>query len=153
MDTYDPDVAPDPEAWLALDEMGRTQLVRAHHAGRAGDPLHTADLDPIVHGALHALVETQVATRDPAIVGEKLGELQIAGVKRHAAAHAIMHALAEQLAALREGRAFDRAAYQAGVAALDAPGIVAGSLPQAPSGNRAERRARRKARGKASKKR
>jgi hypothetical protein len=59
MQRYDPLKAPDPEAWLALDEQARIELVRDYHR-RARIRLPNAT----VHAVLHAIVETQIGQGD-----------------------------------------------------------------------------------------
>jgi hypothetical protein len=58
MQNYDPDEAPDPEEWLALDEQERIGLVRDYHRA-AGIRLPNATM----HATLQAIVETQIALR------------------------------------------------------------------------------------------
>ena len=56
MKQYDPEVAPVPSEWLALDESHRIQLAESsHRASREKVPNHTA------HAAFHAIVENQIA--------------------------------------------------------------------------------------------
>lgn len=51
MEFYDPDVAPDPEAWLALGERERLDLVESAHAEAL------ADLpNPTLHCAMHVAI-------------------------------------------------------------------------------------------------
>jgi hypothetical protein len=56
MQTYDPDQAPDPQEWLALDAEERRRLVERYYAGE-GD--YGGSLD--VHAKVHATIETQLA--------------------------------------------------------------------------------------------
>lgn len=59
IELYDPMKAPDPDAWLALDEASRIILVMDYHsvAGKetAGDHLHAI---------VHVVIENQIALGD-----------------------------------------------------------------------------------------
>lgn len=149
MDTYDPDEAPSSDAWMASTEGERIQLALRHHAKRAGDALHTEAMNPMMHASLHAVVETQVASGSPSATGEALERLMVAGLKRHAALHAIMRELAVGLAALQAGGRFDQAGYVQRLAAIQPADVVASGLSRASTNeasNRAQRRAEKKAR-------
>lgn len=144
---YDADIAPNAEAWLSLGEQDRISIVMRAHKASFPDALHTADANPVMHGSLHAIVETQVASASPAITGETLARLLFAGLKRHVGVHAIMQVLASHIAALLSGSAFDHAAYAADLAALQPDAAVGQALRQAITGdaslNRAQRRAQK----------
>jgi hypothetical protein len=90
MHRYDPNLAPDPEAWLALDEATRISLARSFHAshGEYGESL-------LSHAAMHAAVETQLAASDPVEATQALHRLVGAGLSRHDAVHAIATAFAD----------------------------------------------------------
>ena len=109
MDRYDADTAPDPAAWLALDDGQRLALVRAHHRGRVLR-IHPKDFDPRIHAVLHATVETQIATGDPPATRRAVERLVGDGLRRHAAVHAAAEVL---LGFLAKGEAYDAAAYEA----------------------------------------
>ena len=83
MTQYDPEVAPDPAQWLALDEQQRIDLVEAHHrAARIKLPNAT------VHAVFHAIVANQIADGlEP--VARAMARLQREGMSRHEAPHAI----------------------------------------------------------------
>ena len=87
MQRYDPLRAPDPEAWLALDEQKRVELVRDYHR-RARIRLPNAK----VHAVMHAIVETQIAHGDetPARTAQRLMN---DGLDRHETVHAIASVL------------------------------------------------------------
>lgn len=110
MHRYDPDLAPDPEAWLALDEAARISLAQAFHAshGEYGGSLST-------HAAMHAAVETQVAASQPTEAAQALDRLIGAGLSRHEAIHALASVLAECMVPIFENPhtapPFDPAAY------------------------------------------
>ena len=82
---YDANTAPDPQAWLELDEQERIDLVikyhRRYHLPMGG----SANL----HGAVHAIVESQVALGDATVVPATLARLMLEGLGRHDAIHAI----------------------------------------------------------------
>ena len=87
---YDPESAPNPAAWLALDEQERIQLAEAHHrAARIKLPNVKA------HAAFHAIVENQIAEgHAPAV--RAMARLTRDGLSRHDALHAIGSVVAEQ---------------------------------------------------------
>jgi hypothetical protein len=89
---YDPDIAPDPVPWLALDEDERINLVAEYHR-RAGIALP----DDVLHAVFHAIVETQIALGDEAPVRRTVERLIDEGLDRHEAVHAVGTALAEHL--------------------------------------------------------
>jgi hypothetical protein len=80
---YNPEVAPDPEEWLALDEQERIQLAEAHHrAARIKLPNVKA------HACFHAIVENQLAEGLEPVV-RAMARLMNEGLSRHDALHAI----------------------------------------------------------------
>ena len=91
MERYDPEVSPDPEAWLALDEMERELLVEQYHRdARIKLPKRARRL----HAAIHTVVENQLALEDQTIVRDTLKRLISEGLSRHDAIHAIGSVLA-----------------------------------------------------------
>ena len=146
MDVYDPDIAPDPDAWLAMDQSARTALVDIAHDGRFPDALHNAQANRIMHASLHQIVETQNATNDPPQVRAALERLTGEGLKRHAAVHAVMQELARHLASLGDGAPFGKGEYGDRLDRLSAADALGTALQQmgrrdpAPM-NRAQRRA------------
>ena len=112
------------------------------HRGCFPDALHTADANPMMHAALHAMVETQIASGAPRITSETLSRLEGEGLRRHAALHLLMREMAAQLAALKgDGKVFDPQAWERSCARL---GAVTKPVRKAPRLNRRERRKRRK---------
>jgi maltooligosyltrehalose synthase len=109
---YDPEVAPDPQWWLALDEQERSRLVDAHHRA-AGIELPNATL----HAAFHVIVENQVAGDLDSVV-RAMARLQREGLTRHDALHAIGSVVAELLYELLPSK--DGAAANAVPARYDA---------------------------------
>lgn len=91
MHRYDPERAPKPRAWLALDEMDRVDLVERYHRKTGVD---LPDLNS--HAAIHVVVENQLAmAHDPVVRAMK--RLMAGGLSRHDAVHAIASVLAEHL--------------------------------------------------------
>lgn len=99
MDQYDPEVAPDPRDWLALDEGERILLVEEHHRNaRVALPKSARRL----HASMHVVVENQLAMADEPVV-RALGRLIREGVSRHDAVHAIGTVVAEEIYDLLKG--------------------------------------------------
>lgn len=91
MKHYDPEVAPDPVEWLALDEQERIDLAEAHHlVARIKLPSVKA------HAAFHAIVENQIAEGHEPVI-RAMTRLTSQGLTRHEAVHAIGSVLADQL--------------------------------------------------------
>jgi len=88
---YDPDRAPDPELWLALDESERIDAVDAYHR-RVEERVP----DHLLHAAFHTIVETQLAMAMPAVT-DALVRLRADGLSRHDAVHAIGSVLAAEM--------------------------------------------------------
>lgn len=113
MHSYDPEQAPLPWEWLALDEAERIRQVEAFHA-QAGIKLPKLK----AHAMFHAVVEKQIAENLAPVV-QAMTRLNGEGLSRHEALHAIGFVLAGHLSALfnAQGAAADsQAAY---VEALD----------------------------------
>ncbi|OGT84992.1 MAG: hypothetical protein A3H91_01990 [Gammaproteobacteria bacterium RIFCSPLOWO2_02_FULL_61_13] len=89
--TYDPLRAPEPAAWLALDEDERIRLVEeCHRKVKMELP------DPRVHATFHVIVENQIAEGlDPVV--RTLQRLTHEGLDRHDAIHAIGCVLIDHL--------------------------------------------------------
>jgi len=92
MKRYDPLKPPDPEAWLALDEGRRIDLVRQYHV-RARIKLPNAN----IHAVIHATIETQAAMGDEMPARKTLARLMREGLDRHDAIHAAGSVLAQHL--------------------------------------------------------
>jgi hypothetical protein len=95
---YDPHAHIISDAWLALDESERMQLVAQYHRRqRIRLPNET------IHAATHVIVENQVALGDTFPAKAVLLRLMNEGLERHEAIHAIGSVLSETLfAAMRE---------------------------------------------------
>jgi len=117
MHRYDPNHAPNPEQWLALDELERIQLVeKQHRAARVELPNAKG------HAIFHAVVENQIAEGLDAVV-RAMARLTGQGLTRHEAIHAIASVLAEQIHGLlggEVGKEHSSAIYTAAVERLDA---------------------------------
>jgi hypothetical protein len=81
--TYDPDEAPNPKEWLALDEGERNYLVHDFHEVAQID---LPDLE--AHTVIHTIVENQIALGF-APSCRAVMRLQGEGLSRHDAIHAI----------------------------------------------------------------
>ena len=86
---YDASKAPDPEAWLELDEQDRIDQVIDYHK-RAKKPVGENNK---LHAAAHVIVENQVAMGDVTVVPATLARLMREDLDRHDAIHAIASVL------------------------------------------------------------
>lgn len=116
---YDPDHAPAPEVWLALDEQVRIDLVEKHHrAARIKVPNHRA------HAVFHTIVENQLAEGfEPTV--RAMARLSAEGLTRHEALHAIASVLAGHITDLfhaKAGAGNSQAVYGAALERLTAKG-------------------------------
>jgi hypothetical protein len=95
---YDPYQHIASEAWQALDESERIELVRQYHRrNRIRLPNES------LHATIHVIVENQVALGDRFPARAVLLRLMEEGLDRHEAVHAIGSVLSERLfVALRE---------------------------------------------------
>src|SRR5947208_326239 len=92
MKHYNPLKTPDPEDWLALDEMERIYLVRKYHRQkRIGLPNITA------HVLFHVVVENQIAAGDSVVTTRILERLISEGLDRHEAIHEIGSVLSKYI--------------------------------------------------------
>ncbi|MBI5572375.1 MAG: hypothetical protein HY914_20705 [Desulfomonile tiedjei] len=94
MTTYDPQTAPDPAEWLALEEIEQIRLVAAYHK-----PIEETIQRPQIHFVTHVVVENQIAEKIE-VVRETLERLMAEGLDRHDAIHAIGLILIEHLSKL-----------------------------------------------------
>jgi len=95
MESYDPDIAPEPAEWLTLSERERLDLIEDYHES-IGEKLPS----PMIHAGMHATVETQIAMGDALPVAEHFARLRSEGLSRHDAIHAVGSVLSEHLFAL-----------------------------------------------------
>jgi hypothetical protein len=111
---YDPEQAPDPERWLAQDEMELMEMVQGYHR-REQIPLPNAR----VHAGYHVMVENQVALGDRTPVRDAVVRLMGEGMSRHDALHAVGAVLAKHMHRATETRIpVSREAYYADIRAL-----------------------------------
>ena len=89
---YDPLEAPDPKAWLEMDESERIELVRDYHR-EAG----IRQPNDKVHAVFHATIENQIALGEELPIKRALERLMAEGLDRHEAVHAICLALSNYL--------------------------------------------------------
>lgn len=89
LERYDPESAPDPEAWIAADDDERVRLIRgAHRRLRVELP------NERLHAILHLIVENQVALGNETPAAGTLQRLMGEGLTRHEALHAVGSVLA-----------------------------------------------------------
>lgn len=115
---YDPETAPDPQAWLALDEGERCRLVEEWHRA-SGEPLPD---EPTIHIGLQTTIENQIAL-GMSSVAQACQRLRGEGLTRHEALQAIAVVLVDYMQALVRGDktpAEGLASYEAALGRLDA---------------------------------
>lgn len=94
MKHYDPNIDPNPEEWLSIDEQLRIQLVEQfHERAKIQSP------NPKAHAAVHAMVENQLAEQLPPVV-RAIERLKMQGLTRRDAIHAIGPVITEQFYAM-----------------------------------------------------
>jgi len=93
MDRYNPEAAPDPERWLALDEGERIHLVESYHRDARVDLPKAARS---LHASIHVVVENQLALNDEPVV-RAFARLRKEGLSRHDAVHAIGSVVGEHI--------------------------------------------------------
>lgn len=115
---YDPDRAPDPERWLAQDEMELAEIVMRYHR-REQIPLPNER----VHASFHVMVENQVALGDSTPVRDAVDRLMGEEMSRHDAIHAVGAVLAKHMhRAAATHVPVSREAYYADIRALSKEG-------------------------------
>jgi hypothetical protein len=118
---YDPEIAPNAQAWLELDEQERISLAeKFHRKARISLPNAKA------HAALHAVVENQLALGVGCVV-RAIPRLVSQGLSRHDAVHAVASVVTEMLYERARSDATDTpevvtARYEAAVERLSARG-------------------------------
>jgi hypothetical protein len=88
---YDPEIQPNAESWLELDEQERISLAERFHRRAKMDLPNVR-----AHAAFHAIVENQVALGVESVV-RAIPRLMKQGLSRHDAVHAIASVLGDQL--------------------------------------------------------
>jgi hypothetical protein len=121
MERYDPAKAPNPAAWLELDEGERLQLVETYHRrARIRGPNQKA------HAIVHVVIENQVALGDELPVQRTIGRLMDEGLDRHEAVHAVGTVLSEFLwGVMQDQTPFAQDDYNAAVERLTAESWLA----------------------------
>ena len=117
MNHYDPDHAPNPEQWLALDEQERVYLAEEHHR-----VAHIKLPNLTAHAIFHVIVENQLAENLESVV-RAMTRLTAGGLARHEAIHAIAAVLAEHIHDLFNAKVNEKhsaAIYNAAVERLTA---------------------------------
>lgn len=89
---YDPNRAPDPAEWLALDEVERLSRIEDYVQNAESDAPN-----PSLHAAMHAVVENQIALGEPLTERGTIERLMAEGLDRHDAVHAVGCVLAEHM--------------------------------------------------------
>jgi hypothetical protein len=92
MNRYDPLETPNPEEWLAMDDLERMRLVRDYHRQTRIRPPNAK-----LHALLHAIVENQIALGDQTPVQRTAQRLVAEGLDRHQSVHAIASVLSEHI--------------------------------------------------------
>ncbi len=104
---YDPSRAPDPQEWLALDEMQQLAVISAYHRHEQPDD-EPGSLR--LHATFHAIVERQIAAGEPHETAQTVKRLMNEGLTRHEAIHAVGSVVAGMLwETLREHKEVDTA--------------------------------------------
>lgn len=116
MNDYNPDLAPDAQAWKAADEMELVALVLQYH-----DDARIRMPNARAHAALHVMVENQAALAEQTPVADALVRLMGQGLGRHDALHAVGSVLLTHMNdAAASNRPISRDAYFDDVRALTA---------------------------------
>ncbi|MGA9672463.1 MAG: hypothetical protein WBQ94_24830, partial [Terracidiphilus sp.] len=95
MNEYNPERAPEPEAWLELDEQERILLVENYHR-----PARIKLPNRKAHAVFHVIVENQIAMNLEPVV-RAMARLMKEGLTRHDAVHAIGSVVAEHRSTCR----------------------------------------------------
>jgi hypothetical protein len=126
---YDADQAPDPAAWLGMNEHARLDAVRRHHDRGPHPPAPS----PEAHHAFHVVVENQIAVGSPPAAAETLNRLIAEGLSRHEAVHALAGAASRRIFEMLKHKApFDDVAYASDLGQMTAAGWLA-SAAQSPA--------------------
>ena len=117
--TYDPEIPPNAEDWLALDEQERISLAERFHLREKIDLASVK-----AHAAFHAIVENQIALGLGPVV-RAVPRLIKQGLSRHGAIHAVASVLTGQLYEQANAKSQDsaevvQARYEAEVERLNA---------------------------------
>lgn len=119
---YDPSQPVDPRVWTQLAEPEKVSAAETAHLQPPEE--HPPIDNTRVHAAVHAVVETQIATGQPPEAKRALDRLLSEGLDRHAAIHALGTVASEfLLQVLSRGEKFNPEAYAKGLRALSAQAV------------------------------
>lgn len=99
MEAYNPNICPNPEDWLAIDEKARIDLVR-ESLKKYEDDLDNDAAE--LHSLIHVIVENQLAL-GVELIPETIDKLMRQGLDRHGAIHAIGAIISGFIMELKEG--------------------------------------------------
>jgi hypothetical protein len=110
--TYDPLIAPEPSAWLALPDAERLRRVEAYHENVEPKPTSAKPPNAKLHSVVHVTVENQLAEGFGPTV-RAMARLHAGGLDRHEALHAIGTVLSHHIfGAMKLGaQQFDEGLY------------------------------------------
>jgi hypothetical protein len=91
MKHYNPDIDPDADQWIALDEASRIDLVEKYHRREETQPP-----SPTAHAVVHTVLETQIAMGTEVVI-DAIRRLRSQGLSRHEALHAVGSVLAAHM--------------------------------------------------------
>ncbi len=92
---YDPQIEPEREDWITLDDSERIDIIVQYHK------LHSIRLPNLnIHAAIHLIVENQVSLGDEIPVKRTVDRLVSEGLERHDAIHAVGQVLIEHMYAI-----------------------------------------------------
>ena len=115
IEQYDPDNGHDADAWTAMDEQDRIDLIKKYHAEE--EP-HPPAPNPHLHAVFHNIVETQICVDKR--VAEAIDKLTGDGLTRHNAIHAAASIVQKYIqAALSKNEPVDEDAYVKELEAFD----------------------------------
>jgi hypothetical protein len=99
MNSYDPNIAPEPKVWLELKEKLRISFIEKYHRDA-----HIKLPNLATHAVFHLIVENQVAENLESVV-RAMARLTAEGLDRHDAVHAIGSVLAVHMHDLFKSKA------------------------------------------------
>ena len=88
---YDPNLSPDADAWLLLDEQDRISQAEKYHKKRGIRLPNTK-----AHATFHAIIENQIAEGEDSVV-RAMDRLLKQGLGRHDSIHAIAWVMSQRI--------------------------------------------------------
>ena len=88
---YDPNLSPDADAWLLLDEQDRISQAEKYHKKRGIRLPNTK-----AHATVHAIIENQIAEGEDSVV-RAIDRLFKQGLGRHDSIHAIAWVMSQHI--------------------------------------------------------